>query len=69
MGLTAAQSFTAMLCDLDLLLSLWVEAACTTVYIQIKSLHAILGEKTPKEVFTSKKPIVDCMKIFGILMI
>ena len=54
-----------MLCDLDLPLSLWVEAACTTVYIQNRSPHAILGEKTPKEVFTGKKPVVDHMRIFG----
>ena len=49
----------AMLCDLDLPLSLWVEAACTAVYIQNRSAHAILGEKTPEEVFTGKKPTVD----------
>ena len=50
----------AMLTDLDLPLSLWVEVACTVVYIP----HAILGEKTPEEVFTSKKPAVDHMRIF-----
>ena len=54
-----------MLTDLDLPLSLWAEAACTTVYIQNRSRNAILGEKTPEEVFTSKKPAVDHMRIFG----
>ena len=54
-----------MLIDLDLPLSLWVEAACTAVYIQKRSPHAILGEKTLEEVFTNKKPAVDHMKIFG----
>ena len=39
----------AMLTDLDLPLSLWVEVACTAVYIQNRSPHAILGEKTPEE--------------------
>ena len=58
----------AMLTDLDLLLSLWVEATCTIVYIQNKSPRAILGEKTPEEVFTSKKPAVDHMRIFGTLV-
>ena len=55
----------AMLCDLDLPLSLWVEATCIVVYIQNKIPHAILGEKTPEEVFTGKKPAVDHMRIFG----
>ena len=49
-------------------LSLWVEAACNVVYIQNKIPHAILGEKTPKEVFTGKKPAVDHMTIFGTLV-
>ena len=38
----------AMLTDLDLALSLWAKATGTTVYIQNKSPHAILGEKTPE---------------------
>ena len=62
---TICEAAKAMLTNLDLPLSLWVEAACTVVYIQNKSPHAILGEKTPEEVFTSKKPAVDHMRIFG----
>ena len=54
----------AMLCDLDLLLSLWAEVACTVVYIQNRCPHAILGVNTPEEVFTCKKPIVDHMRIY-----
>ena len=54
-----------MITDLDLPLSLWDEATGTAVYIQNKSPHAILGEKTPEEVFTKKKPAVDHMRIFG----
>ena len=54
-----------MITDLDLPLSLWVEATETAVYIQNRSMHAILGEKTPKEVFTKKKPAIDHMRIFG----
>ena len=54
-----------MLIDLDLALSLWAEAIGTTVYIQNKIPHAILGEKTLEEVFTKKKPAVDHMRIFS----
>ena len=54
-----------MITNLDLPLSLWVEATGTAVYIQNRSPHAILGEKTLEEVFTKKKPAVDHMKIFG----
>ena len=62
---TICEATKAMLCNLDLPLSLWDEAAHTAVYIQNKSLHAILGEKTPEEVFTGKKPAQDHMRIFG----
>ena len=55
----------AMITDLDLPLPLWVEATCTTIYIQNKGPHVILGEKTPEEVFNGKKPAVDHMRIFG----
>ena len=54
-----------MITDLDLPLSLWAEATGAAVYIRKRSPHAILGEKTSKEVFTSKKPGVDHMSIFG----
>ena len=55
----------AMITDLDLPLSSWDEATGTAVYIQNRSPHAILGEKSPEEVFTKKKPAVDHMRIFG----
>ena len=54
-----------MLTDLDLPLSLWAEVVGVAVYIQNRSPHAILGEETPEEVFTKKKPAVDHMRIFG----
>ena len=63
---TIYEAAKSMLTDLDLPLSLWIEAACTAVYIQNRSPHAILGKKTPEEVFTGKKPTVDHMRIFGI---
>ena len=43
---TICEVAKAMLTDLDLPLSLWAEAACVDVYIQNRSPHAILGEKT-----------------------
>ena len=51
--------------DLNFPLSLWDEAVGTAMYIQNGSPHTILGEKTPEEVFTRKKPAVDHMRIFG----
>ena len=59
------EAVKAMITDLDLPLSLWAEATGTVVYIQNRSPNAILGEKTPEEVFTKKKPAVDHMRIFG----
>ena len=57
----------AMITDLDLPLFLWAEATGTPICIQNRSLHAILGEKTPEEVFTKKKPAVDHMRILALL--
>ena len=62
---TICEAAKAMLTDLDRPLSLWAKAACTAVYIQNRSPHAILGEKSQEEVFTGEKPVVDHMRIFG----
>ena len=62
---TICEVVKAMITDLDLPLSLWDEITGTVVYIQNRSPHAILGEKTLEEVFTKKKPAVDHMRIFG----
>jgi hypothetical protein len=51
--------------DQNLLSSLWVEAASTTVYLQNRCPHKALEVKTPKEVFTGIKPFVDHLRIFG----
>ena len=45
---TICEVAKAMTTDLDLPLSLWAKATGTTVYIQNKSPHAILGEKSPE---------------------
>jgi hypothetical protein len=44
---------------------LWAEASSTTVYVQNRSPHKILGYKTPEEVFTGKKPKISHSRIFG----
>ena len=44
-----------MLHDQDISAYLWAKATSTAVYIQNRSPHAILDEKTPKEVFTGEK--------------
>ena len=54
-----------MLHDQDLPKFLWGEATKTTIYIQNRSPHRSLDDKTPKEVFTGKKPFVDHIRIFG----
>ena len=54
-----------MMHDLDLPSSIWAEAVGTTIYIQNKCPHFILGDKTPEEKFTSVKPALDHLRIFG----
>jgi hypothetical protein len=55
----------AMMYDHNLPLTLWVEASSTVVYIQKRCPHKALEEKTPKEIFIDKKPLVDHLRIFG----
>ena len=62
---TICEDANAMITDLHLSLSLWAKATGTAMYIQNRSPRAILGKKTPEEVFTKKKPAVDHMRIFG----
>lgn len=51
--------FKAMLHVQDLPKFLWVESKKTDVYIQNRSPHRPLGNITPEEVFTGKKPNID----------
>ena len=55
----------AMLHDQDLPMHLWVEAARIAVYVQNRTLHRVLENKTPEEVFSGKKPEFIHLKIFG----
>ena len=54
----------AMLHDQDLPMHLWAEAARTTVYVQNRTPHRVLENKTPEEVFFGKKLEVS-HQIFG----
>ncbi len=40
----------------------------TTVYVQNRCLHQALDFKTPRQVFTDKKPDVSHFRIFGCLV-
>ena len=56
-----------MLHDQDLPMHLWEEAARTVVYVQNRTLHKVINNKTPEEVFSNKKPKVSHLRIFGCL--
>ena len=62
---TIVEAARAMLCDQGLLKFLWGDAANTDVYIQNRCPHSTLDSKTPKEVFTGKKPDVSHFRVFG----
>ena len=57
----------AMLHDQSLPFFLWAEACSTTVYLQNKSPHHVVENKTHEESFISKKPEVSHFRIFGCL--
>jgi hypothetical protein len=59
------EAVKTMIHDQDLPMHLWAEATRTTVYVQNRLSHSALGFKTPKEMFTRKKPEVSHLKIFG----
>jgi hypothetical protein len=44
---------------------LWGEVAMTTIYVQNISPHRILKDMTLEESFSSKKPNVENLRIFG----
>ena len=44
---------------------LWVEATGTTVYVQNRSPHQEIENKTLEEVFSGEKPEVSHLRIFG----
>ena len=54
-----------MIHDQDLPMLSWDEATRTYVYVQNKISHSAPTFKTPKEMFTGKKPEVSHLKILG----
>jgi hypothetical protein len=62
---TIMEAVKAMIHDQDLPMHLWAEATRTVVYVQNKSPHRVLGNKTPEEMFTGEKPEVSHLRIFG----
>ena len=58
----------AMLHDQDLPMHLWAEAVRTTVYVQNRTLHLVLDNKTPEEDFSGEKPEFNHLRIFGFSM-
>jgi uncharacterized membrane protein YvbJ len=62
---TICEAARAMMYDQNLPLSLWAEAASTAVYIHKRCPHKALEVKTPEEVFTGIKLLVDHLRIFG----
>ena len=62
---TIMEAMKTMIHDQDIPMHLWVEAARTTIYVQNRLSHNALGFKTPKEMFSRKKPEVSHLKIFG----
>ena len=55
----------AMLHDQDLPMHLWAEAAITSVYVQNRTPHRVLENKTCEEVFSRKKQEVIHLRIFS----
>ena len=55
----------AMLHDQGLPLHVWDEACNTVVYVQNRCPHKILGMSTPEEAFSSKRPDISHLRIFG----
>ena len=59
------EAVRTMIHDQDLPMHLWAEAARIVVYVQNRLSHSALGFKTPKDMYTRKKPELSHLKIFG----
>lgn len=58
----------AMLHDQGLSMFLWADACNTTVFLQNRSPHRLLGQVMPEEAFTGKKPDMSNFQIFDSLV-
>jgi hypothetical protein len=55
----------AMIHDQGLPLFLWAEASTVAIYLQNRSPHTVLGKRTPEETFSSTRPDVSHLRIWG----
>ena len=62
---TIMEAVKAMIHDQDLPMHLWAKVATTAVYVQNRSPHRVLGNKTPEEMFSGEKPEVSHLRTFG----
>ena len=62
------EAMKKMIHDQDLPMHLWDVVARTVAYVHNISSHTSLGFKTPKEMYTRKKPKVSHLNIFGCLV-
>ena len=59
------EAVKAMLHDQDLPMHLWTKASRIVVYVQNRTPHRVLKNKTLEEVFYDKKPKVIHLRIFS----
>ena len=65
MNITLMEKSRSMLSGAELGNELWAEAMGTTCYLVNRSLSSMLDDKTPHEVWTSKKPSLEHPRVFG----
>ena len=51
--------------DQNLPMTLWEDAAITSIYVQNRSPHRVFENKTPEEAFTGVNPDVNHLRILG----
>jgi transposase InsO family protein len=59
---TIMEAMKTMIHDQYLPMCLWAKVAMAAIYVQNRLSHSALGFKTPKEMFTGKKPEVSHLK-------
>jgi transposase InsO family protein len=55
-NITIMEAVKTMIHDQDLPMNLWAKPTRTTIYVHNRLSHNALGFKTPKEMFSRKKP-------------
>jgi transposase InsO family protein len=65
---TIMEALKTMIHDQDLPMCFWTKETKTTIYVQNRLSHSVLGFKTPEEMFSGNKPKVIHLRIFGCLV-